>query len=157
MSLLKKSVVVIITVLFAVWGQLGAFQSSCYCSVGNQYHRVFNSSHSCCTNHQQMMNCHKTLSKQKTQTKCHNKDSKSGLKASKQSSVFELCQSNCIATATDGTYYSGQTKTIDAKLFLNSISLTLIPADLQYTNVHNEQVFKLLSPPIFLLNASLLI
>jgi hypothetical protein len=157
MSLLKKSVVVIITVLFAVWGQLGAFQSSCYCSVGKQYQKVSNSLHSCCANQQQMINCHNTQSKQKTKSSCHNDDSKSGLKTFKQFSSFELCQSNCIATATDGTYYSGQTKTIDAKLFLNSISLTLIPADLQYTNVHNEQVFKLLSPPIFLLNASLLI
>jgi len=157
MSLVKKTIILIITILFVLWGQLGAFQSNCHCSAHKQYQKESISKHSCCANHQEMPNCHKTLSKQKTQSNCHNEGSKGGLVVSQQYSASELCQSNCVTATVDEPYYSGQTKTVDTNLFLNSTSLALLPAYVEYPLLQDERIFHHISIPIFLLNASFLI
>ena len=155
MGLLKKTVILIIAILFVLWGQLGAFQNNCYCSFNKQHEK--GSTHSCCANHQRMPNCHETPSTKKIQSNCHGEGSGGRLSVSNHHQPFGLCQSNCVITKVDEPYYSGQTKTVDTKSFLNSTSLTLLPADVEYLLTQDEHIFQHISIPLFLLNSSFLI
>lgn len=157
MNLLKKTLILIIAILFVLWGQLAAFQNNCHCSSDQKQQEESVSGHSCCANPQEMSNCRMNSSQEIIQKPgCNNKASDNGLSLAQLNKSHELCQSQCEIHDFGNEYFTSLTNTFDTSLFLNSTLLTLLPANFEYASEQYEHIFRYAPIPIFLLNVSFL-
>lgn len=152
MILLKKTIIVIITLLFILWGQLAAIQNDCNCSFHNQYQNE--STHSCCPDQQEMTSCRVSASKEAIQKS--GDDLESGSRSAQLNRSHELCQSECEIQAFDDRYFSSITNSFDTNLLLNSTLSALLPVEVGYPCLRDKHIFQYTSIPIFLLNVSFL-
>ena len=158
MNILKKTIILTITVLFLFWGQLSASQISCNCNLHKQHQKEsILSKNSCCMNQHEMKNCHSTQSEQPEKSRCHKVGMKVGLNLPQHHLASEFCQSNCVVKILNNLDSSSLTKTIDVNLILYSPFLKSLLVDLTCHSIQHEYVFQNESIPIFLLNASFLI